>query len=251
MTAPGFQYARERPSREGRAASPAQSVPPNGDAESQGLDSTLSIESIDTYPRAGPVSTADSDPHRWGHLENLIRIGQGVFGTVYLAWDARLEREVALKLCRFADGSPKVWSRFSLQEARLLARVRHPNVVKVYGVGHHEGRLGVWLEYIRGCTLADFLQEHGPLGAREAVLIGLDVCNAVAATHSLGFLHRDIKAKNVMREDGGRIVLLDFGLSQDLHSETLNDPAVRIRGTPLYMSPEVMRGQDASVQSDI
>jgi eukaryotic-like serine/threonine-protein kinase len=133
----------------------------------------------------------------------------------------------------------------------LLARFRHPNVVTVYGVDHHNGRQGVWMEYIRGCTLAAFLQQHGPLAAREATLIGLDVCSAVAATHALGLLHRDIKAKNVMREEGGRIVLLDFGLSQDLRAAGLSDPSRRVRGTPLYMAPELLRGGEASAQSDI
>jgi serine/threonine-protein kinase len=107
------------------------------------------------------------------------------------------------------------------------------------------------MEYIRGCTLAAFLQQHGPLSAREAALIGLDICSAVAATHALGLLHRDIKAKNVMREEGGRIVLLDFGLSQDLRRARQANPTLRVRGTPLYMAPELLRGGEASAQSDI
>ena len=251
MIAPVVRYSRASPSRERHAVELVQSVPRNRDVEGQTVDLTISIESIDQYQSVVPVRTSAPDLHRWGHLENLKKIGQGVFGDVYLAWDALLEREVALKLCRWADGGSEGWSRASLQEARLLARVRHPNVVTFYGVDHHQERLGVWMEYIRGNTLAAFLHERGLLAAREAALIGVDVCNAVAATHGLGFLHRDIKAKNVMREEGGRIVLLDFGLGQDLRGPSTAEPTRQIRGTPLYMAPELLRGEEASVQSDI
>ena len=251
MTAPCLLYSQESLSREGHAASPSQPGSHYDDVGSQSADSTVSTESIHQYPRLVPVRSTAPDPLRWGHLENLKRIGEGVFGTVFRAWDTSLEREVALKLCRRADDGSEDWSLLSLREARLLARIRHPNVVTVYGVDRHDGRQGVWMEYICGRTLATLLLQNGPLAAREAAVIGLDVCNAVAATHSFGLLHRDIKTKNVMREDGGRIVLLDFGLSQDLHDASLAGPASRIRGTPLYMAPELLRGERPSIQSDI
>jgi serine/threonine protein kinase len=207
--------------------------------------------SFDQYPNLVSIRSSVADPLTWRHLENLEKIGKGLFGNVYRAWDALLQREVALKLCRWTDDSTEAWAHFTLQEARLLARIRHPNVVTVYGVDHHEGTLGVWMEYIRGCTLAAFLREHGQLTAREAAPIGVDVCSGVACAHALGYLHRDIKTKNVMREDAGRIVLLDFGLSQDLHNTSSAEAAYQIRGTILYMAPEVMRGEQATVQSDI
>jgi serine/threonine-protein kinase len=180
----------------------------------------------------------------------LVRIGKGFFSEVYRAWDPMLEKEVALKIYRGAEDEMCDWSRFGFREARFLARIRHPNVVTVYGVDHWQGRLGVWMEYIGGRTLETFLQELGTLAAREAVLIGMRVCSAVAAAHRLGLLHRDIKTKNVMRENGGRIVLMDFGLGQDLRPGAA-DNAPRVCGTPLYMAPEILRGESASVQSDI
>jgi serine/threonine-protein kinase len=135
----------------------------------------------------------------------------------------------------------------------LLARVRHPGVVTVYGADHREGKVGVWMEYIRGRTLDELLQHRGTLTAREATLIGLDLCAAVAAVHDSGLLHRDIKTKNVMRERGGRIVLMDFGLSQDIQSarQSAESTAGQICGTPVYMAPEVLWGEKATVQSDI
>jgi serine/threonine protein kinase len=188
---------------------------------------------------------------RWGHLDHLEKVGQGLSGEVFRAWDGQLQREVALKLCRRNGTYLEDADSFVLQEARLLARIRHPNVVTVYGVDQHNGWLGVWMEFIRGKTLESLISDQGRLGAREATLIGLDLCSALVVVHGLGLLHRDIKARNVMREDGGRIVLMDFGLSQDLRVRSSQERGQDICGTPLYMAPELLRGEQASVQSDI
>ena len=104
-----------------------------------------------------------------------------------------------------------------IREGRLLARVRHPNVVTVYGAEQHEGAVGLWMEWVEGLTLKQQLAARGVLGGQEAALIGIDVCRAVAAVHKAGLLHRDIKAQNVMREAGGRIVLMDFGAGEIRH----------------------------------
>ena len=157
----------------------------------------------------GEEGTLSSTSNAWGPLELRRTIGQGRFGTVYVAWDPELEREVALKILREADQSAAV-----IQEARLLARVRHPNVVTVYGVDRHENAVGLWMELVEGLTLKQVLAARGVLGAQEAALIGIDLCRAVAAVHKAGLLHRDIKVHNVMREAGGRIVLMDFGAGE-------------------------------------
>ncbi len=94
---------------------------------------------------------------------------------------------------------------------------------------------GLWTELVRGESLDEMVQARGPLGAREAALVGLDVCAALAAVHSAGLLHRDVKAQNVMREAGGRIVLMDFGTGEDLAGTS------RLVGTPLYLAPEIFR----------
>jgi serine/threonine-protein kinase len=100
---------------------------------------------------------------------------------VHVAWDPSLEREVALKILRSADQSAAV-----IREARLLARVRHPNVVTVYGVDQHDEAVGLWMDLIEGLTLRQVLAVRGVLGAQEAALIGIDVCRAVAAVHKGG-----------------------------------------------------------------
>ena len=103
-----------------------------------------------------------------------------------------------------------------LEEARRLARVRHTHVVQVYGAEQHDGRVGLWMELVRGESLEQTVQTRGAFGAREAALIGLDLCAALAAVHGAGLLHRDVKAQNVMRESGGRLVLMDFGTGEEL-----------------------------------
>ena len=97
--------------------------------------------------------------------------------------------------------------------------MRHPSVVTVYGAEEHDGRVGLWMEFIEGRTLEALLQAQGPFGAREAALVGRELCRAVAAVHGAGLVHRDIKAQNVMREDGGRLVLMDFGAGQMIQGE--------------------------------
>ena len=187
-------------------------------------------------------------PISWGRLEIRGRIGAGAFGEVYRAWDPRLDLEVALKL--FKCPEPQSPSGVSLvEEGRLLARVRHANVVRVYGADSIGGQVGLWMDYVRGHTLEKILREQGVLGAKEATLIGLDLCGALASMHHIGLVHRDIKAKNVMREQGGRLVLMDFGSARSLPVE--EETPHEILGTPLYMAPEVFRGEEATARSDL
>ncbi len=184
---------------------------------------------------------------QWGPLQLRSEIGGGTFGTVYRAWDPRLEREVALKLLHPEPGTPSSPSTV-VKEARLLAQVdRHPSVVKVYGADVFDGRVGIWMEFVTGRTLKQIIEEQGPFGAEEAALIGRDLCGALAAVHKLGFVHRDVKAQNVMREAGGRIVLMDFGAGHAAADRELRPLA----GTPLYLAPELLGGATASPQSDL
>ena len=154
-------------------------------------------------------------------------MGAGAFGAVYRATDQKLQREVALKLLPSPDPDRV------LKEARLLARVRHPNVVAVYGADYLENRVGIWMELVKGHTLEELLRTHGLFGAREAALVGLDLCRALAAVHRAGLMHGDVKAHNVMREEGGRTVLMDFGTGKDLRT----DPSGHRRTMGRRLSP--------------
>lgn len=181
---------------------------------------------------------------RWRGLELMEKVGEGAFGEVYRAFDPRLQRHVALKLAHLPAPQAAQLARI-LDEARMLARVQHPNVVAVHGADVESGRMGLWMELVRGRTLSQILHAQGTFGAQEAALIGEDVCRALAAVHREGLVHRDVKASNVMREEGGRIVLMDFG------SAVARPPAGQLAGTLLYMAPELLAGGEATVRSDI
>src|ERR1044071_1555410 len=174
MAPPELGYISDMPLRASPTPEPVESGSPEPSSADLG-GSAVSTWSVESAARGRWHADC---PRKWRHLEDLVRIGRGFFSEVYRAWDAKLEQEVALKLYRPAEDGAHEWSRFGLREARFLARIKHPNVVTVYGVDHCHGRLGVWMEYIRGRTLEVFLQELGTLAAREAGLIGLDVCLA-------------------------------------------------------------------------
>ncbi len=231
-----------------------------GDAERRLVRHLRLVENISSLYRSIP---ADEDEEfvsappvpeptgpRWGRLVMLDQIGRGSSGDVLRAWDTELHREVALKLLKdgLAAGSTKDTHTKVLQEARRLARVRHAHVVEVYGAEEHDGQVGLWMELVRGESLEQIVAARGPFGAAEAGVIGQDLCAALAAVHKAGLLHRDVKAQNVIRESGGRTVLMDFGTGEELRRNT---GTARMAGTPLYLAPEIFRGQPASVESDL
>ncbi len=182
---------------------------------------------------------------RWGPFEQLHRVGRGSFGEVYRAFDPTLQRHVALKLLLPRQLTRDEEVNALLREARAMARVRHPNVVPIYGVDRFDGRVGFWSDFVNGQTLAELVAAQGPMGPREAALVGIDLCRAAGAVHAAGFLHRDIKPGNVMREEGGQILLMDFGLTHAYGSDE------EASGTPAYMAPELLRGEPATIASDV
>src|SRR5262245_13336854 len=198
-------------------------------------------------PRTPVQGTSPTREAVWGHLLLVRKIGEGAFGEVFQAHDTWLDHPVALKLLK-REVEDRVSPSLILHEARKLARVRHSNVVTVHGADRHDSRVGFWMGYIDGDTLAARVAK-GRLSPGEAVYVGQEVCKALSAVHQAKLIHRDVKAQNVMRtSDGGRIILMDFGAG-----ELVNDPSLggRQHGTPLYLAPELLRGGDASVQSDI
>jgi len=203
------------------------------------------LKVLSDVARTANAVPAPSVLFRWGQLEVLEELGHGAFGRVFRARDPRLDREVALKLF---DHSQIGHGRL-VREAQRLARIRHPHVVVVHGADAIDGRVGLWMELVRGRTLHDVVHTDGPFGPREATMIGLDLCRALAAVHAARLLHGDIKSTNVMRETGGRIVLMDFGAG--VHRDTGDrgdDPAT---GTPLYMAPELLEGGEATIGTDL
>ena len=202
-----------------------------------------------TAPGPAPSEIADAGEGlgSWGPLRLLERIGEGAYGEVFRAWDTRLEREVALKLLSPGQTPGGRTPSSIIHEGRLLARVRHPNVVTIYGAEQIHDRTGLWMELVPGRTLEQVLKDGTPFSAAETARIGAEICRAVSAVHSAGLLHRDIKAHNVMRADDGRVVLMDFGAGTYAEDQSTHDLA----GTPLYLAPEVLAGGPATRRSDI
>lgn len=196
----------------------------------------------------------------WGPLEVLEKIGEGSFGEVYRAFDPMLQRDVALKLRRARAEAALSDFASHLEEARRLARVRHPHVLTIHGVEVHDGRAGLWTDFLRGGTLEQRIASGDPLPAAELAEIALDLCAALTAVHEVGLVHGDIKASNVMRETDGRVILMDFGAGSNLEAgatglERLSGSSIEespsFVGTPLVMAPELFEVAKPSVASDI
>ena len=182
---------------------------------------------------------------RFGQLEVLDKLGEGAQAEIYRAYDPVLDQFFALKLRRPEFG---VLSNDFLEEARHLARVHHPNVVRVYGAANVDGRAGLWTELINGQSLESLLGSNPVLPAQDTVEIGNKLCDALATLHTRGIVHGDVKPSNVMLEDSGRVVLMDFGAAQQFRTAAPN--AVMV-GTLPYLAPELLRGAAHSPQSDI
>lgn len=185
----------------------------------------------------------------WGPLEIGPLIGTGAFGKTYAAYEPNLERDVALKLPAPDPNSmdPEEYLLRTLEEARRLAKVRHPNVVLVFGADSFDGQAGIWTELIRGESLESVLERKGTVPWTEVARIGVDAASALSAVHDAGLLHGDVKPANLMQEPGGRIVLIDFGSARRLWDLS----ATTVVTTPLYAAPELFSGSAPSVAADI
>jgi eukaryotic-like serine/threonine-protein kinase len=188
-------------------------------------------------------------PATWGRFHIVSEIGRGTFGTVYCAIDPTLQLEVALKVIRSRVPGPIDKER-ALEEARRLVKVKHPNVVRAYGAELIDNEVGLSMEIVKGHTLDEIVRRQAPFSANEATVIGVDLCRALAAVHGCGILHGDIKAHNVMRENGGRTVLMDFGTGRHLNRPPSGSDK-DFAGTPLYLAPEVFDGHPRTPTTEI
>jgi serine/threonine protein kinase len=199
--------------------------------------------------RGQHASRREGTPRAWGPLCILQQIGEGAFSKVFRAVDVRNGREVALKLLKCGPWPSEAIARAIIEDSRALCRVRHANVIAVYGAASHDSRMGIWMERLHGCTLEERLGRLGPVAARDAILIGLDVCRGTAAVHRAGLLHGDIKAQNVVQADDGRLVLIDIGgIAWGGGRASARPP---LTGTPLCLAPEVLDRKPATVRSEV
>jgi serine/threonine protein kinase len=189
-------------------------------------------------------------PASIGRYQVFARLGQGGFATVYRAYDPRLDREVAVKVLHPSlAGNPRMRGRF-LQEARALARVRHPHLVRLFDAGEADGMVYLTMEFLSGRSL-DALAQDGPLRPEDAVRMLAQVAGALDALHAAGLVHRDVKPANIMITDDGRAVLVDLGVARSLDAGGVTTSST-ILGTPGFLAPEqVSGGAPAGPRTDV
>lgn len=179
----------------------------------------------------------------------LRTLGKGGMATVYLAMQEKFEREVALKVMAPALSADAGFRERFLREAKIVARISHPNIVAVYDVNEVDGVHYIAMEYHEGGDLKARLREG--VGLREALTITKDVARALAYAHSKGYVHRDIKPDNILFRVDGSAVLTDFGIAKATEGDANLTQLGMVAGTPKYMSPEQARGQALEGAADL
>ncbi len=204
---------------------------------------------LDTIKRL--VKTpVEEGPRMLGRFELRRVLGQGAQSTVWLGFDPRLERQVAIKLLRCAPGVDNAALQQWLQEARSVARLTHPNIVPVFEAEVHEHQPYLVFEYVAGQTLAQKLKQSGALPPQEAVTLMLGVLGALQAAHAAGVVHLDLKPSNILIDTEGRARVTDFGIAARI-AVAQPDAAAPARGTPGYMAPEAAAGASPAPVMDI
>ena len=185
--------------------------------------------------------------------EVLGLLGRGGMGAVYLATEAALEREVAIKVLPPDRGATKDSRDRFRREARTAAKLSHPNIVPLYTFGDVDGTLYFVMGYVKGESLAARLKREGRLPVEESRRILIEIADALDYAHKLGVIHRDIKPDNVLLEEGtGRALLTDFGVAKALGAGQTMTEVGSVLGTPQYMSPEQAQGKsDIDHRADI
>jgi serine/threonine protein kinase len=224
----------------------AETVPP----PSQVGEATLPPPLQDAAALAATALQPQTPPTRFGRYHLLKTLGQGGMGSVYLAHDTQLDRQVALKIPQFTDAQdPHSRERF-LREARAAAALHHVNVCPIYDVGDIDGVPYLTMAYIPGQPLSALLPRNAgrDLAQREAASIVRRVALALEDAHRLGIIHRDLKPGNIMIDPKGEPVVMDFGLARrgNPADARLTLPGA-VMGTPAYMSPEQARGDQAEM----
>lgn len=197
-----------------------------------------------------PMSISDAGQHgRFlpgtmvaGRYRVVGLLGRGGMGEVYRADDLKLGQQVALKFLSVDAVDDAIQIERLLDEVRLARKVSHPNVCRVWDIGETDGNHYVSMEYVDGEDLASLLRRIGRLPEDKAIEIARQLCAALAAAHDEGVLHRDLKPANIMLDGRGRVKLTDFGLAG----------VAEVRaGTPIYMAPEQLKGEEVSARSDV
>jgi eukaryotic-like serine/threonine-protein kinase len=177
-------------------------------------------------------------------------LGHGGMALVLLARDEELDRPVAVKLLAENVANDESFRERFLREARVAARLAHPNIVQVFDVGEDDGRPYIVMEYVDGDTLADEMRRQGKFAPEDVVDIALQVCGGLEHAHAAGLVHRDIKPGNLLRRRDGAIKIADFGIARAAEATRMTEIGT-VLGTAAYLSPEQAAGEEVTAAADL
>ncbi|MFJ8140932.1 serine/threonine-protein kinase [Streptomyces sp. NPDC096013] len=175
-------------------------------------------------------------------------IGTGGMGVVWQAWDERLQRRVAVKCARLEDD---LAGRRLMGEARNAARLHHPNIVAVFDYLDEDSVCWIVMEYVPSRSLAQIMNERGPLTPETAGSVGCQIADALVKSHAAGVVHGDVTPENILVTDEGLARLTDFGISRALWNDATQTATGSVRGKPRYLAPEVAKGQSVGRKADV
>jgi HAMP domain-containing protein len=209
--------------------------------------------SVDTSMRTGAgVEKLESGSVLANRFEIKRVLGAGGMGMVYKALDKELGETVAIKTLRpeIMGQDPAALDRFR-SEIRLARKISHRNVVRTHDIGESNGLYYISMEFVEGSSLKDLIISRGRLPAGAVVAIGKQLCRALEVAHEAGVIHRDIKPQNMVVEADGVLKVMDFGIARLQSRSEGHTQAGMVVGTPEYMSPEQLRGDDLDARSDL
>ena len=179
-------------------------------------------------------------------------LGVGGMGSVFKAVDTELGEVIALKTLRkdFLSEDPSALERFK-SEIRLARRISHRNVVRTHDLGEHAGEYFITMEYVEGTSLKQLIRDRGRLPVGVTLAVGKQLCRALEVAHEQGVIHRDIKPANIVVEADGVLKVMDFGIARLAAAESGMTQAGMLVGTPAYMAPEQLMGQDVDPRADL
>jgi serine/threonine protein kinase/Flp pilus assembly protein TadD len=214
------------------------------------LPPTEEVSISPTETLQAPISELNRGSIFASRYEIIEKLGKGGMGKVYRVFDKKIDEEVALKLLKpEIAADKKIIERFK-NELKFARKISHRNVCRMYDLSEEEGTSYITMEYVPGEDLKGMVKMMGQLSPDKSISIAKQVCEGLAEAHRLGVVHRDLKPQNIMIDKEGNARIMDFGIARSLEEKGITGAGVMI-GTPEYMSPEQVEGEEADQRSDI
>jgi CheY-like chemotaxis protein len=220
------------------------------------LRADVSLATSEFESMQAAKATDDADSLRvgavlGGRYEILAVLGRGGMGVVYRARDRELNEDVAIKAIREEHLADTVAAERFKSEIRLARRISHRNVVRTHDLGEAEGMLFVTMEYVRGIDVRELLTTRGKLGVASSIALARQFAEALAVAHAAGVIHRDVKPENALIDGDGVLKVMDFGIARLAEATSSRTQAGMIIGTPAYMAPEQLVGEEVGQRADL